>query len=102
MVSAAGEVRVAVAPELGERYFHCLVCRRNFSKRSALRHFTGQTTHALDKDVVKQWLVIKEGWRLGNNTPMRMQLEPVLGRRPPAQQPTRRRRAGHGRGRGHG
>ena len=78
MVSAAEEVHVAVAPELGERYFHCLVCRRNFSKRSALRHFTGQTTHALDKDVVKHWLVIKEGWRLGNNTPMRMQLGPVL------------------------
>ena len=78
MVSAAAQIHVAIAPELGERYFHCLVCRRNFSKRSALRHFTGQTTHALAKDVVKQWLVVKEGWRLGNNTPLPMQLGPVL------------------------
>ena len=89
MVSVAEEVHVAIAQELGERYFHCLVCRRNFSKRSVLRHFTGQTTHAFDKDSVKHWIVEKEGWRLGNNTPMRVQLGPVLDGRPPAQQPIR-------------
>ena len=70
MVSAAERVHVANAPpELGERYFHCLVCGRSLSKRSAWRHFTGATTHGLEKDIVKHWVVVKDSHHLGNKTP---------------------------------
>ena len=79
MVSAAERVHVANAPpELGERYFHCLVCGRSFSKRSAWRHFTGATTHGLEKDIVKHWVVVKDSHHLGNKTPTRMQLGVLL------------------------
>ena len=79
IVSAAERIHVAIAPpELGERYFHCLVCGRNFSKRSAWRHFTGPTTHGLEKDIVKDWVVVKDSHRLGNKTPTRMQLGSLL------------------------
>ena len=65
-------------PELGDRYFHCRVCGRCFSKRSAWRHFTGATTHGLDKDIVKHWVVVKDSHHLGNKTPTRMQLGVLL------------------------
>ena len=79
MVSAAEEVHVACRPRAWGAILSLPRLQAQLLQTQCPGATSrGQTTHGLDKDVVKHWLVIKEGWRLGNNTPMRMQLGPVL------------------------
>jgi hypothetical protein len=68
MASAAERSHVDTAPTHDVNSFWCILCQKTFSKRSAFRHFVGSSTHALDQELVKQWVVVKEGHRLGNNT----------------------------------
>jgi hypothetical protein len=54
------------AANKGPTHFRCWPCGGEFAKGSALAHFTGKK-HALQEEVVKRWLVVRDGYRFRKN-----------------------------------
>jgi len=56
-----------VMPVAGqEDRFFCKGCGNTLGKRNAFRHFTQNQKHNLERAVVMNWVVVKDGFKLGN------------------------------------
>lgn len=52
--------------EKGPTHFRCWPCGSEYAKGSAFAHFIGKK-HALQEEVVKRWLVVRDGYRFRKN-----------------------------------
>ena len=68
----AHEVECVDIDENNARRFICRLCGKSQSKKNALRHMRTHQADLFDRgihdDDVKLWIVVKEGWTIGNTT----------------------------------
>ena len=76
-VSAVERLHVSFAENMDDKFFKCVSCGKDFSKRSAFTHFTRQR-HGLDANAVKGWLVVSDGTALRNGRHHKMKLTAAL------------------------
>ena len=57
-VSAVERLHVSFAEHMDDKFFKCVSCGKDFSKRSAFKHFT-RKRHGLDANAVKGWLGVR-------------------------------------------
>ena len=68
----AEEVECVGIDENDERLFICKLCGKSQSKKNALRHMRTHQADLFDRGIddadVKQWIVVKDGWTMGNSS----------------------------------